>query len=116
MTFRPFPNRRTALAVGAAAALAACGPKPLFPRRSSARLDVKRLDQGFPALADRARPGAFAMGVMNLETAEIWYWNIGRGFPLTGAFQIPLAAAALSEVEERELALAERVGLSAQDL
>jgi beta-lactamase class A len=109
-------TRRAALAAGAAAVLASCGPRPLFASRSSARLDVKRLDQGFPALADRARPGAFAMGVMNLETAETWYWNMGRGFPLAGAFQIPLAAAALSEVEERELALTERVAFSALDL
>ena len=109
-------NRRAALVGGAAAALAACGPKPLFPRRSSAPLDVKRLDQGFPALADRARPGVFAAGVVNLDTGETWYWNTDRGFPLAGAAQIPLAAAALAQVEARQLGLAERIVFSAPDL
>src|SRR5581483_8470154 len=107
---------RRALAVSAGAALAACGRKPLIAGRRSPPLDVKRLNDGFPALVARARPGIFSAGVTNLETGQTWYWNMGRPFPLAGAAALPLAAAALAAIEARQLALSERVTFSAVDL
>jgi len=106
-------SRRAALATGAALALASCGRGA---RRKSRPLDTKSLDRGFPALADRARPGAFAVGVMDLETSVTWYWNIDRPFALQGAFVAPLAAAALAEVDAGRMALNEPVRFTDADL
>ena len=96
-------SRRTALSAGAALALASCGRGA----RKARPLDTSSLDRSFPALADRARPGAFAIGVMDLATTVTWYWNIDRPFPLEGAFKAPMAAAALGEVDAGRLTLGE---------
>jgi beta-lactamase class A len=110
-------DRRAALAGAAGAIVAACQPRRrLFIGKPGRRLDTRRLDRGFPALADRARPATFALGVMDLEDTATWYWNTDRGFPLQSAFTLPLAAAALAEVEAGRLAPAERLAFSALEL
>jgi beta-lactamase class A len=111
MTF----SRRGALALAASAALAACQPKLTTPAKAGP-MDTKRLDAEFPALAQRARPGTFALGVMNLATTATWYWNTDRAFPLTAAVALPVATAALAQVDARKLALAQPVAFSALDL
>ncbi|MFI4936193.1 MAG: serine hydrolase [Caulobacterales bacterium] len=109
-------TRRLALTGLTAAALASCGRGGRLVGGKGPPLDTKRLDNAFPALADRARPGAFAVGVTDLATAQTWYWNLDRAFPLLGVAKAPLAAAALADVEARRLALSERVGFSDSDL
>src|SRR5579863_4919327 len=109
-------DRRAALVAAGGAALAACARRPLFTPSRGRRLDTRHLDRAFPALADRARPGLFALGVMDLDTTETWYWNTDRGFPLQNAFVLPLAVAALAEVEGHRLAMAEPLGFSALEL
>jgi len=108
-------SRRRALALAASAALAACQRKLSTPVNTGP-MNTKRLDAGFPALADRARPGAFAMGVMNLATTATWYWNTDRAFPLAGTVALPIAVAALAQVDAAKLRLAEPVTFSALDL
>jgi beta-lactamase class A len=111
MTF----SRRRALALAASATLAACQRKLSTPVNTGP-MDTKRLDSEFPALAQRARPGAFAFGVMNLATTATWYWNTDRAFPLSAAVALPIAVAALAQVDERKLALAQPVPFNALDL
>jgi beta-lactamase class A len=103
------------MASGLAAALAACRRKLTNPT-SGTSIDTAKLDQGFPAIAARARPGLFAFGVMSLETTRAWYWNTGRAYPLAGAAAAPVAAAAMAEVEARKLSLDERIVFNALDL
>lgn len=111
-------TRRLALALGGSTLLASCGRRrsmpasPPTPRPMEARV----LDRGFPALAARARPGAFALGVMNLQTTETWFWNTEQAFPLAGAVALPLVAAALAHSNSGKLSLAERVAFSSGDL
>jgi beta-lactamase class A len=111
MTF----SRRGALVLAASAALAACQQK-LTTQPNAGPMDTKKLDAEFPALAERARPGAFALGVMNLATTATWYWNTDRAFPLSTTVALPIATAALAQVDARRLALAQRVPFNALDL
>jgi len=98
-----------------AAALAGCGRRaPSLPR--SLRIDGKLLDRRFPALADRAAPAQFNLGVMSLRRDQTWYWNLDKRFPMESVFKAPLAAAALAEVDAGRLKLGEPITLTAQDL
>jgi len=108
-------SRRRAFALAASAALAACQRK-LTTTAKAGPIDARRLDAGFPDLAQRALPGVFALGVMNLATTATWYWNTDRGFPLAGAAALPIAVAAMAQVEQRKLALTEPVAFNALDL
>jgi beta-lactamase class A len=54
--------------------------------------------------------------VMNLATTATWYWNTDRAFPLAGAAALPIAVAAMAQLEAGKLALAEQVAFSGQDL
>lgn len=112
------PTRRHSLALAAAAALAACGPHKLETKTAAGArtLDTRRLDREFPGLARRARPGAFAFGVMDLATTTAWYWNTDRGFPLAAAAAAPIAAAALAQIEAGKLSLNDQVSFNALDL
>ncbi len=108
-------SRRRAFALAASAGLAACQRK-LSTAAKAGPMDTRRLDAGFPALAERARPGVFAMGVMNLATTATWYWNTDRGFPLAGAAALPIAVAAMAQVDQGKLSLTEAVAFSDLDL
>ena len=109
-------NRRHTLALAAASLAAACRKRQLIAPAPSAQMDTRVLDAGFPALAHKAKPGAFALGVMDLATTKTWYWNTDRGFPLAGAAALPVAAAALAQVDAGKLTLAEPVGFDTLDL
>jgi beta-lactamase class A len=109
-------DRRQALAFASAAALAACGRHKLTDAPNTKAMDTHRLDHDFPAIAQRAAPGAFAMGVMDLQTTATWYWNTDRGFPLAGAAAAPIAAAALAQVDAGKFPLAKPVSYDSLDL
>jgi beta-lactamase class A len=108
-------SRRQAFALAASAALAACQRK-LTTTVTVGPMDIKRIDSGFPPLAQRARPGAFALGVMNLATTATWYWNTDRGFPLAGAVALPIAVAALAQIEAGKLKLTDPAPFDSLDL
>jgi beta-lactamase class A len=80
------------------------------------RLDMKRLDKEVAALAARAVPGVLGFGLMNLESGEFWVRLGDRTFPMQSVFKMPLAAAALSEVDAGRLSLAETLTLTDQTL
>jgi len=109
-------SRRQALTFAGAAGLAACQRHQLSTTTHGREMDTHRLDHDFPTLAQRAAPGAFAMGVMDLQTTATWYWNTERGFPLAGAAAAPVAAAALAQVDAGKLSLGDRVTYDANDL
>jgi beta-lactamase class A len=109
-------TRRQTLALAAAATAASCHRRPLTTPVPRGEMETRVLDAGFPALAHIARPGAFAMGVMDLATTKTWYWNTDRGFPLAGAAALPIAAAAMALVDAGKLALSEPVRFDALDL
>ena len=111
-----FSRRAVIASTWAAASLAACRPGAQTTTRRAHALDTARLNQDFPALAKRAAPGLFCAGIMSLDSTETWYWNTDRAFPLAGLAAVPIAAAALSEVDAGRLALAEPVRFSATEL
>lgn len=108
-------DRRRTLALGAAAALTGCAPRIIAPAHTR-RLDVGLLAHDFPALEARARPGALAMGVMNLADTQAWYWDTGRAFPLTGAVAAPVVAAALAQQDAGQTLLGGRIVFDDLDL
>ncbi|MGA0599411.1 serine hydrolase [Caulobacter sp. KR2-114] len=105
------PDRRHLL-LGFAAALSACHHPVLGP----ARFDPKVLDKDAPALIARARPAAFAIGVMELKTQKVWYANGEAPFPLGGLAALPIAAALLSLADEHKLALTDKLTVRKADL
>ncbi len=108
-------SRRRVVTLAGAAALAACRRSLVVPVKVKP-FDASVLSAGFPALAERARPGLFALGVIELATGATWYWNVERPFPLAAAAALPIAAAALAEADARRLSLAERIDFGAPEL
>jgi beta-lactamase class A len=108
-------RRRSALALGAAAWLAACEQRLMTPTRAPP-LHIPRLADGFAALASRALPGAFALGVMCLDTTELWCSDRAMRSPLGAAVALPVAAAALAQVDAGALALNQPIGFDADEL
>lgn len=105
------PDRRH-LVLGLAAALGACNHPILRP----ARFDPKVLDKGAPALVARARPAAFAIGIMELKTQKVWYSGGEQPLPLGGLAALPIAAGLLSLVDEHKLALTDKLTVRESDL
>ncbi len=111
-------SRRTLLtAILAAGALEAVGCSGRVNRRSPpVGLDRARLAQGFAGLAERARPSAFDLGVMTLDTPAVWCADGTTWFPMRDLFMAPLAAAALAEVDAGRLRLNETLRVAPGDL
>lgn len=101
----------------AAFALAACGPDPLMRQVSQTpKLAGQELDQAVGAIADRARPGVLGVGLMNLESGEVWTFNGDRRFPMQSVFKAMLGAAVLGEVDAGRLALDQTITLTENDI
>ncbi len=100
----------TALGAG----LASCGRSSIAPKPGT--LDTGLLGREFPALAGRARPGDFNLGVLEARGEQLWCWNAEARMPMQSVFKAPLAAAALAEVDAGRLKLDERVAIGALDL
>jgi beta-lactamase class A len=109
-------SRRQALTLAAAGALAACQRHRLIAAVKSRPMDTALLSRTFPALAARALPGVFVLGVMDLQTTTAWYWDTARGFPLGAAAAAPIATAALAQVDAGQLSLTEPVTYTSLDL
>lgn len=109
---------RTALILAlAACTLAGCGKDELMREMSKTpQLAGQKMDQEIAVLADRARPGVLGVGVMNLESGELWAFNGERQFPMQSVFKAPLGAAVLAEVDAGRLSLAETITLTEKDI
>ena len=97
------------------AALASCARRSSTAPKPGA-LDTDLLDRESPALAARARPGDFNLGVLEARGEQLWCWNAQARMPMQSVFKAPLAAAALAEVDAGRLKLDERIHITALDL
>jgi beta-lactamase class A len=108
---------RRGLLIGAASlAAVACQRTPMMTASRTPTLDMDRLNREVAALADRARPGVLGVGLLNLESGQNFTYRGDRRFPMQSVFKLPLAAAALNEVDNRRLSLTETVTLAAKTL
>lgn len=104
------------LAVLIALALTACQPAERTTAGTAPALDAELLDREIGAIAARARPAAFDVGVLNIDGGETWALSATRAFPLQSVFKAPLGAAVLSEVDAGRLSLNEVITLEEKDL
>ena len=109
-------QRRTFLAAAPATLLAACEPAMPLTVSTTPKLKLESLNRDMPAIAERARPGALGVALMNLESGETFLFNGERRFPMQSVFKLPLAAAVLSEADARRLQLHDRLVLTEQQL
>jgi beta-lactamase class A len=106
-------NRRDAIAtlmLGAAACSRGASP------RHHGLLDTALLDRKFPTLAARATPAGFSAGLIDAASSRSWFLGGERALPLAGLFVLPMAAAALAEVDAKRLELGERIAIGEMDL
>lgn len=101
----------------AALSLAGCDNTPLTREMSETpKLAGQDLDQQIAVIADRARPGVLGVGLMNLESGEVWTFNGDRPFPMQSVFKAMLGAAVLGEVDAGRLSLDQTVTLAEKDI
>ncbi len=106
---------RRSLLTGASALLGACQARaPVLRRRGV--LHPERLQGGIAGLAAHAAPGTFGAGVMIARNQQSWFFSAGQRFPLASAFMLPMAAAALAEVDAGRMRLDDRIKISEFDL
>jgi beta-lactamase class A len=112
------PSRRSVLALAPAAVLAACGdPNRMRTTVSNTpKLDIDGLNLAMAGIAARARADALGVGLMNLESGEVFSFNGDRLFPMQSVFKLLLGAYALSEVEAGRLRLDDPYHLTEMDL
>jgi beta-lactamase class A len=80
------------------------------------KLDSARLNREVSEIARRVAPGVLGVGLMNLDSGEIWTLNGARPMPMQSVFKAPLGAAALAEVDAGRLSLDEPFRLKPMDL
>ena len=81
------------LAILIALALAACQPAARTTGGTAPPLDTELLDRDIGAIARRAKPAAFDVGVLNIDGGETWALSANRAFPMQSVFKAPLGAA-----------------------
>ena len=113
-------TRRDLLAVlgaaGGAGALAACHGKVNRQPAKRGLLDVEQLGQDFRALRQRAAPARFNLGVLSLAGDHVWASDSDSLFPMADLFMLPVAAAALAEVDAGRMKLGEPITIRDVDL
>jgi beta-lactamase class A len=105
-------RRREFLAAAPAALAAACEPRMPTTVSTTPRIDLDGLTAAVGAIAARARPGVLGVGLVNLESGQVFLYNGERRFPMMSVFKAPLGAAVLAEVDARRLVLSEQVQLT----
>lgn len=109
-------SRRSVLAAAPAGLLAACEPRMPLTVSTTPTLDIEGLQRAVDDLAAAARPGVLGVGLMNLESGQAFLTHPDRPFPMQSVFKLPLAAAALAEVDAGRLMLTERLTLLEEQL
>ena len=104
-------DRRALLACVPAAVLAACQEKIRTTVSTTPEIDLPGLGKAVNAIAARAEPAALGVGLMNLESGQVFTLNAERPFPMMSVFKLPLAVAALDAVDKGELSLAHLPGV-----
>lgn len=96
--------------------LAACGPAERTTAATAPPMDMELLDREVGAIARRAAPAAFDVGVHSLDGGETWALSAERAYPLQSVFKAPLGAAVLAEVDGGRLSLDEVITIGEEDL
>ena len=109
-------RRRAVLAAAPAGLLAACEPGMRTTASTTPRLDLEALRADVAALSARPGAGILAVGLMNLESGEIFAVNAARRMPMQSVFKLPLGAAVLAEVDAGRLRLEEAFTLDETQL
>ncbi|WP_296458251.1 class A beta-lactamase [Phenylobacterium sp.] len=104
-------DRRALLAAAPAALLAACEPRMRTTASTTPKIALAQMTDAVVAIAERARPGVLGVGLSNLESGQVFFFNGERRFPMQSVFKLPLAAAVLAEVDAGRVLLTERVFL-----
>jgi beta-lactamase class A len=100
-------SRRTLLAAAPGLLAGACGRDVPTTVSTTPKIEVAKLDKAVGEIAAAARPGLLGVGLMNLESGEVYEFNGERRFPMQSVFKLLLGAAALAEVDARRLSLSE---------
>lgn len=113
-------TRRDALTLLAVAAgtgaISACGARVNRQPAKRGLLDVENLDHGFGPIAARAAPARFDLGVLSLGGDHVWAADSDGLYPMADLFMLPLAAAALAEVDAGRMKLGEAIPIREVDL
>ena len=107
-------DRRSAVLGLPLALLAACKAGAPPKSEGPAVLETLRLQSGYVALRDRAKPGILGLGVSLGKVA--WVSDDKARFPMQSVFKVFLAASALAAVDAGQLTLSEPITLTRQDL
>ncbi len=92
-----------------------CAPRAEAPPKSGP-LDVRRLADGVPPLAARARPGLLNLAVQELGAGAPFVADPAGLYPLAGVAKLPIAAATLALVDAGRLRLDTRIELTVAEL
>ncbi len=103
-------------AVGGAGALSACDGRVNHQPAKRGLLDVERLDHEFGALQRLAAPGRLNLGVLSLTGDHVWASDSDGRYPMADLCMLPVAAAALSEVDAGRMKLGEPIPIRDVDL
>lgn len=96
--------------------LAACQPPERTTAATTEPMDTELLDREIGKVAERAKPAAFDVGVLNIDGGESWALGAERAFPMQSVFKAPLGAAVLKEVDRGRLSLDEVITIAEKDL
>lgn len=109
-------SRRGMLAAAPAGLLAACEAKLPTTLSQTPPIDIAALARAVEQIAARARPGVLGVALANLESGQAYLFNGERRFPMQSVFKLPLAAAALAEVDDGRARLDERIVILEEQL
>jgi beta-lactamase class A len=111
------PARRALLLGAGALALAGCRRRTAsLTTAHTPKLDMTRLNREVGDIARHLAPGVLGVGLMNLDSDEVWTLNGARPMPMQSVFKAPLAAGVLAEADAGRLSLDERFTLKPMDL
>lgn len=79
-------------------------------------LDLARLKADISEIARRAAPARLGVGLMNLDSGEVFTFEGERPFPLSGLAVLPIAVAALAEADAGRLLPTEIFDISEEHL
>ena len=97
--------------------LAACGGRANHHASAKAGvLNIRRLARDFPALVARAAPGRLNLGVLLLGDDRVWSADSEGRYPLADLAMLPIAAAALAEIDNGRMTLSEPIRIDESHL
>lgn len=87
----------------------------VFGQQASAKLDTTSLEQHVSA-SQKNFNGRLGVGVIDVQTGETWYFNGDKQFPMESVVKVPVAIAALRQVDNGKLDLKQEIPLTKSDV